>query len=72
MTRNKDCMISYSFYVLKSKSIMRRYFMPNYTVKCPYCRTVKTVSQNMGYRCSGCGARISIGNDGRIKSSQKK
>ena len=45
--------------------------MPNYIVKCPYCHTVKTVSQNMSYRCSGCGASISIGNDGKIRSSKK-
>ena len=45
--------------------------MPNYTVTCPYCHTVKTVSQNMGYKCS-CGANITIGNDGKIKRSSKK
>ena len=41
------------------------------TVKCPYCRTVKSVTPNMGFKCSGCGARISIGNDGKIKNSVK-
>ena len=45
--------------------------MPTYTVKCPHCRTVKIVSQNMGYKCSGCGARITIGNDGKIKKTSK-
>ena len=46
-------------------------FMASYSVKCPYCRTVKSVTPNMGYRCSGCNATISIGNDGKIKSSKK-
>ncbi len=46
--------------------------MPNYTVKCPYCRTTRTVSQNMQYTCSGCGAVITIGNDGKIKRSKPK
>lgn len=44
--------------------------MPNYIVVCPYCRTRKNASQNMEYKCSGCGARISVGNDGRIKNSK--
>jgi len=44
--------------------------MPNYVVTCPYCHTSKKVSQNMQYRCSGCGATITVGNDGKIKSSK--
>ena len=44
--------------------------MASYVVKCPYCKTPKSVSQNMSYKCSVCGARISIGNDGKIKSSK--
>ena len=45
--------------------------MPNYTVTCPYCHTVKTVSQNMGDKFS-CGDNNKIGNDGNIKRSSKK
>ena len=41
------------------------------TVKCPYCRTIKSVTPNMTFNCKGCGARIFVGNDGKIKSSTK-
>ncbi|MBQ2604081.1 MAG: hypothetical protein VZR27_10870 [Acutalibacteraceae bacterium] len=42
------------------------------TVTCPYCGTMKSVSQNMQYKCSGCGARITIGNNAEIKSASPK
>lgn len=44
--------------------------MPNYLAKCPYCGKIKTVSQNMQYICSGCGALIKIGNNGDIKETK--
>lgn len=44
--------------------------MPSYTVKCPYCHTVKSVTQNSGTHCSNCGATLNIDNNGRIKSSK--
>ena len=31
-----------------------------------------SVSQNMQYKCSGCGARITIGNNAEIKSASPK
>ncbi len=39
------------------------------TVKCPYCKTVKSVTGNMQYNCPGCGARIVIDNNGKIKAT---
>ena len=44
--------------------------MSNYSVRCPYCGTIKNASQNMGYRCAGCGASITVGNNGEIKKSK--
>ncbi len=41
-------------------------------VICPYCKTPKSVTQNMEYKCSGCGDRISIGNDAKIKAAYPK
>lgn len=40
-------------------------------VQCPFCKRIKSVTPNMGYRCP-CGARISIGSDGNIKSAVPK
>ena len=37
-------------------------------VKCPVCGTVKSVTRNMQFKCQGCGARITVGNDEQIKS----
>lgn len=41
--------------------------MASNVVECPYCYTKKKVSQNLSYKCSGCGATIFIGNDCEIK-----
>ncbi len=42
------------------------------TVNCPFCRTPKSVTRNMQYSCQNCGARITIDNDGDIKSAVPK
>ena len=44
--------------------------MPSYTIKCPYCHTSRTVTQNSHVNCPGCRAVLHVGNDGKIKSSK--
>lgn len=44
--------------------------MPSYTIKCPYCRTVRTATQNSQVSCRGCGAILHVDNNGKIKSSK--
>ena len=44
--------------------------MPSYSVRCPYCGTVKNATQNMQYKCSSCGAVITVGSSGEIKRSK--
>ena len=46
--------------------------MPSIPTKCPYCKTIKTVTPNMSYKCTVCGAKIFIGGNGRIKSTKPK
>lgn len=44
--------------------------MPSMPAKCPYCRTIRNVTPNMSYKCLGCGATITIGGNGHIKSTK--
>jgi len=42
------------------------------TVTCPYCTTPRKVTQNMEFKCSGCGARIKTDNNAEIKAAYPK
>ncbi len=44
----------------------------SHSVTCPHCGTTYNVTRNTQYKCSGCGARITVGNDGNIKSTSPK
>ena len=44
--------------------------MPSYTVKCPYCHSVRKVTQNSQVNCLNCRALLFIDNDGKIKKSK--
>ena len=39
-------------------------------IKCPYCRSVFNASCGTGMTCPSCRAQISVGSDGKIKSSK--
>lgn len=44
--------------------------MSSYIVKCPYCGSTRSVTQNSLVNCHNCGASMYIDNDGRIKKSK--
>lgn len=46
--------------------------MPQYTIRCTVCGTVRQIAQNTGFQCRGCGASISVGNDGEIRKLTPK
>lgn len=43
--------------------------MPTYIIQCPYCHTIKKVTQNMSFKCQNCNATIFIDNNGKVKHS---
>ncbi len=46
--------------------------MSSYIVKCPYCGTTRSVTQNSLVNCQCCGASLYIDNNGNIKRSKPK
>ena len=42
------------------------------TVTCPHCGTQRKVTQNMEFKCTGCGARIKTDNNAEIKAAYPK
>lgn len=44
--------------------------MASYIVKCPYCHTTRSVTQNSIVNCPSCGAILHIDNNGNIKKSK--
>ena len=41
------------------------------SIKCPFCKAIKSTTPNTQYRCPNCGARIIVGSNGEIKSSKQ-
>ena len=39
------------------------------SVRCTKCGESRTTTPNTGFTCRGCGARISVGPDGKIRSA---
>lgn len=58
--------IEYLVYIVKKQGEIS---MGVITVRCPKCGETRTTTPNTGFTCRGCGARISVGPDGKIRSA---
>lgn len=54
--------------IKKGKEKKRGDKMGIISIRCPKCGTTRTVTPSTGFVCRGCGARISVGPDGKIRS----